>query len=95
MANTKSAQKQAKQNIVRAKRNLARSTAVRTAIKKVLVALEQTQDLEQAKLLLRDAQAKVARARGKGLFHANTASRKVSRLAKRMAALEKETSPAR
>jgi small subunit ribosomal protein S20 len=85
MANTKSAKKSALQSEKRRVRNLARRTAIKTAIKKVLVAAEQGAPVEQTTLLLRDAQAKLARAKGKGLLHANTASRKMSRLSKRVA----------
>ena len=89
MANIKSAQKQAKQNIVKRQRNLARKTAIKTAIKKVLEAVEQEKNSEKAHLLLKDAEAKMARAKGKGVLHARTASRKISRLAKKVAAHKK------
>lgn len=86
MANSKSAQKQARQNIKKRKKNIARKTSVKTAIKKVLTAVEKEQDIAKIQELLRDAQAKIARAKNKGVLHANTASRKVGRLAKRVAA---------
>ena len=86
MPNIASAKKRAKQTIVRNTRNAARKSAVKTVIKKVLVAIE-NKDVEAAKALLKDAQACVARARGKGVLHANTASRTISRLAKRVSAV--------
>lgn len=86
MANIKSAKKRAQQADVKRKRNLARKTAVKTAIKKVLVAIERTEDKAKVAELLREAEAKIARARGKGLLHKSTASRKISRLAKKVAA---------
>ena len=89
MANTKSAQKQARQNVVRRQRNLARKTAIKTAIRKVLESLEKGGDLAETKLLLKDAEAKLSRAGGKGVLHARTASRKISRLAKKVAAHKK------
>jgi small subunit ribosomal protein S20 len=89
MANIKSAKKAMRQAEVRRKQNLARRTALKTATKKVRTALETTQDVDSVKTLLREAEAKFARAKSKGLIHANTASRKISRLAKRVAALEK------
>lgn len=89
MANTKSAQRQAKKNIVKAKKNLARRSAIKTSVKKVLVALEQTVDVEQLKALLKDAESKLSRAKGKNTLHPKTASRKVSRLAKKVAAAAK------
>ncbi|MCL4361043.1 30S ribosomal protein S20 [Candidatus Dependentiae bacterium] len=85
MANIKSAKKKAKQDIVRTERNLARATAIKTAIKKVLAAVAQAADFEQTKVLLKDVEAKLARAKSKGLLHANTASRKLSRLSKKVA----------
>lgn len=85
MANTKSAKKAAKQNEKRRIKNLARRTAIKTAIKKVLAATEDKNFSESnAQSLLNDAAAKLARAKSKGLIHANTASRKLSRLAKRL-----------
>ncbi|HSW73965.1 MAG TPA: 30S ribosomal protein S20 [Candidatus Limnocylindria bacterium] len=92
MANIKSAKKQAKQAEVKRKINLARSTAIKSAIKKVLVALEEGQNISQTKALLRDAQAKMARACGKRLMHSNTSSRKIGRLAHKVAAAERTAS---
>ena len=86
MANTASAKKSAAQNEKRRVRNLSRRSAIKTAIKKVLTALENGVSAEQANTLLRDAHAQLSRAKGKGLVHANTAARKSSRLAKRVAA---------
>jgi len=90
MANTKSAKKQARKNITRREINLARRTAMKTSIKKVITALEQEQDEKTIQTLLRQAEAKLARAKGKGLIHARTASRKVSRLAKKVAQATKK-----
>lgn len=91
MANTKSAQKQAKQNIVKRKRNLARRTSIKTSVKKVLAAVEQSSP-EAAQTMLRDAEAKMARASNKSVMHKNTARRKISRLAKKVAALTRSKS---
>jgi small subunit ribosomal protein S20 len=89
MANLDSAKKKARKDIVRYEINLARRTAVKTAIKKVLVALEQGSDIETTKTLMREAESKLARAKGKGVMHRNTAARKISRLAQRVAAAQK------
>jgi small subunit ribosomal protein S20 len=91
MANIKSAKKQARQNEVARVRNLARTTSIKTAIKKVLMALEEGQDASKTQELLKVAQAQLARAKNKRVLHANTASRKISRLAKRVAAANRET----
>lgn len=84
MANIKSAKKQAKQNIKRRAINLARKTAIKTAMKKVFTALEKQEPIEKTKELLRDAEAQLARAKNKGVLHANTVQRKISRLAKKV-----------
>ena len=86
MATIKSAKKRARQNIKRHGINLTRKTAIKTAVKKVLKAVEE-KDLETARKLLKVAQAQIARAKGKGIFHANTAARKVGRLTKKVNAI--------
>ena len=68
MANIKSAKKSAKQSEVKRQRNLARKTAMKTALKKVLVALEKNEDVAKVKVLLQEAEAKISRARGKGIL---------------------------
>ena len=88
MANSKSAKKCVLQNEKRRVKNCARRSAIKTAVKKVLTAIEST-DLTNVETLFNQAQAKIARARGKRLLHANTAARKVSRLAKKMNAAKK------
>ena len=88
MANIKSAKKRAKQSEVKRVRNAARRTSVKSAIKKVMVAVKNS-DKAGAQELLRDAEAKIARARGKGLFHRNTAARKISVIAKEVARIER------
>ncbi len=85
MANIKSAKKKAKQDIKRTKINLNRKTSVKSAIKKVVEALKSGQDLAKTKELLKEAESKLARAKSKGVIHKRTASRKVSRLAKKVA----------
>lgn len=90
MANIKSAKKRARQNVVRRQKNVGRKTALKTAVKKVLTALEKG-DLNMAEVLLRDAEAQMARAASKRVIKKNTASRKVGRLAKKVAAAKKAT----
>ena len=89
MPNIKSAKKLAKQSEVQRTRNLARKTAVKTAIKKVLVALEQGKKDDAVIVLLRNAESQLSRAKGKGVLHKNTVSRKIGRLAKKVAAAKK------
>ena len=80
MPNIKSAKKQARQNIVRRLRNKARKTEIKTLIKQFEDAVE-TKNFSVAQDLLRQAEAKLARAKSKGVIHWRTASRKTSRLA--------------
>lgn len=85
MANIKSSKKRAKQSLNRREINLARKTSIKTVLKKVLVALGKQEDITKVQELLKDAESKIARARGKGLLHKNTAARKIGRLAKKVA----------
>jgi len=85
MPNIKSSKKRALQTTKKTLRNQARRSSLKTAIKKVIVALE-LNDADNAKALLIAAESKIASAKGKGLMHRNTAARKISRLAKKVAA---------
>ncbi len=86
MPNIKSAKKRVLQTAKRQQRNQARKSSVKTATKKVVVAIEISDNVEATKALLVAAESKIARAKGKGLMHRNTAARKISRLAKKVAA---------
>lgn len=86
MANIKSAKKKARQAIVKRARNLSRRSALKTAVRTVLDALKEGKDAVTTQNLLKEAQAKFARAKGKNSIHANTAARKIGRLAKKVAA---------
>lgn len=92
MANIKSAKKRALQTIKKQKKNLARRSALKTAVKKVLTAVATSEDVEKTKALLREAESKIARAKGKGTLHKKTAQRKISRLAKRVSLFERAQS---
>lgn len=85
MANIKSAAKRAKQSVVRRERNYARKSSMKTAIKKLMTAIENGEEAAVTISLFREAEAKIARAKGKGLLHSGSASRKISRLAKKVA----------
>ncbi|MBM17990.1 MAG: 30S ribosomal protein S20 [Epsilonproteobacteria bacterium] len=84
MANKKSAKKRVLQNKKRHAINVARKSAIKTAVKKVVAALNADKKQEEVQVLFNDVQAKYARAKSKGTFHAGTASRKVSRLAQKI-----------
>ncbi len=90
MANIRSSKKRAKQTQVRYTRNVARKSSIKTAIKKVMASIKSDDAIEVTKELLRDAEAKIARAKTKGVLHANTAARKISRLAKQVSAATKK-----
>jgi small subunit ribosomal protein S20 len=86
MANTASAQKRIRQTAKRTARNQARTSRMRTFIKKVELAVAGG-DKDAATAALRAAQPEMQRAAGKGVIHANTVSRKISRLSARVKAL--------
>ena len=85
MANIKSSKKRVLQTAKRQLRNQARKSSIKTAIKKVVLAVDSA-DVMTAKELLVAAESKIARAKSKGLMHRNTAARKISKLAKKVAA---------
>lgn len=86
MANVKSAKKRIRVNATKAARNKAIKSEVKTAIKKVDVAIMEN-NKEQAESALRAAVSIINKAASKGIFHRNTCSRKVSRLSKAVASL--------
>lgn len=79
MANSPSAKKRARQTDRRTVVNKARRSRVRTFIRKVEEAIL-SGDQSAALEALRAAQPEIIRGANKGILHANTASRKVSRL---------------
>ena len=83
MANTDSARKRIRQNIVRTARNQARKARMRTFIKKVEAAIA-SGDRGAANEALRVAQPEMQRAAGKGVAHKNTVARKLSRMTARI-----------
>ncbi len=84
MANHKSALKRNRQSLVRRDRNRANRTKVKTAVKKIDTAIEVEGSVEKAQEALLAAVPIIERAAVKGAFHKKTASRKVSRLTKRV-----------
>ncbi|QQN72967.1 MULTISPECIES: 30S ribosomal protein S20 [Croceicoccus] len=86
MANTPQARKRIRRNERRAEVNGNRMARIRTFLKKVETAIE-SGDSNAAKTALHDAQPELARGVARGAIHKNTASRKMSRLSKRVAAL--------
>jgi small subunit ribosomal protein S20 len=86
MANTKSAQKAVRKIARRTAVNKSRRSQMRTYVRKVEDAIA-ANDASAAADALRSAEPLVARAAQKGILHKNAASRKISRLAKRVKAL--------
>lgn len=86
MANSPQARKRIRRNNARTVINHSRLGRIRSAIKKVETALE-AGDKTAATDAYRAMQPELQRGVGKGVFHKNTAARKLSRLSKRIAAL--------
>ncbi len=86
MANTSSAKKATRKIVRRAAINKNRRSRVRTYVRQVEEALA-SGDQAAAAAAFKTAQPELMRAAGKGVMHRNTASRKVSRLAKRLKTL--------
>ena len=86
MANTKSAKKAVRQITRRTIANKARRSHMRSTVRKVEEAIASgSKDAAQA--ALKEAEPVMARTAQKGMLHRRTASRKVSRLAKRVSAM--------
>jgi small subunit ribosomal protein S20 len=83
MANTTSAKKATRKIARRTEVNKSRRSRVRGFIRKVEEAIA-SGDQVLAQAALKAAQPELMRAATKGVLHANTASRKVSRLASRV-----------
>ena len=86
MANTASAKKATRKMERRTLINKSRRSRVRTFVRKVEEAIA-SGNQQAAADALKAAQPELMRAAGKGVLHRNTASRKVSRLARRVKAL--------
>ena len=86
MANTSSAKKAVRKIARRTAVNRSRRSEMRTYVRKVEEALA-SGDATAAQQALNDAAPTIMRAAQKGIVHVNTASRKVSRLTKRVKAL--------
>lgn len=86
MANHASAKTRVRRNERRAVINTNRRSRIRTFIKKVEVAIEsgKAKDAQEA---LKNAQPEILRGVAKGIYHKNTAARKISRLSARIKAL--------
>ncbi|GAA6180555.1 30S ribosomal protein S20 [Shimia sp. NS0008-38b] len=86
MANSPQAKKRARQNERRLEVNKARRSRIRTELRKVEEAIA-SGDKEAATAALRSAQPELMRGVTKGVYHKNTAARKMSRLSSRVKSL--------
>ena len=86
MANTSSAKKNVRKMARKTAVNKARRSAVRTNIRRVEDAIT-AGDKAAATEALKAAEPAMMRAVSRGVFHKNTASRKISRLSKRVKAI--------
>ena len=87
MATHKSALKRQKQSEKRSLRNVHIRSTLKTLIKKVRLAVE-ANDIDKARTALAEAIPAIDKAKSQGVIHRNTASRKVSRLTKRVNSLQ-------
>jgi small subunit ribosomal protein S20 len=86
MANTTSARKAARKIARRTEINKARRSRMRTAVRQVEEAIA-AGDRSKALEAMKNAEPQLKRAAQQGQIHRNSASRKVSRLTKRIAKL--------
>lgn len=86
MANTPQSKKRARQNERRYAVNKARRSRIRTYLRRVEEAIG-AGDKDAAQTALRAAQPELMRGVTKGVYHKNTAARKMSRLTARVKAL--------
>ncbi|GGX74757.1 30S ribosomal protein S20 [Litorimonas cladophorae] len=86
MANTSSAKKNVRKMARKTAVNKARRSSVRTFLRRVEEAIT-AGDKTAATAALQQAEPALMRAVSKGVFHKNTASRKISRLNKRVKAI--------
>ena len=87
MANIKSAKKRILVNQARADRNKSIKSSVKTAIKKADAAIA-AGDQAAAQEALKNATSAMDKACKKGVYHQNTASRKISRMSKAVNAVK-------
>ncbi|WP_281981049.1 30S ribosomal protein S20 [Thalassorhabdomicrobium marinisediminis] len=86
MANTRQAKKRARQNEARFQVNKARRSRIRTFMRRAEEAIA-SGDKDAATAAVRALQPELMRGVTKGVFHKNTAARKMSRLVARVKAI--------
>ncbi|MBW2193445.1 MAG: 30S ribosomal protein S20 [Deltaproteobacteria bacterium] len=86
MANHKSAEKRARQNLNRRMNNKSSKTRFKNVIKEVQLAVNE-KSVETAQSKLNAAKSVIDKAAKKGVIHKNTAARTISRLSKHVDAI--------
>jgi small subunit ribosomal protein S20 len=86
MANTSSAKKRVRRDERKTATNISRRSRIRTFIKRVETAIE-TGDKDAANAALKSAQPELMRGVTRGVVNKNAASRKISRLSRRIKAI--------
>jgi len=86
LANIKSAKKRAKQAVVRNARNASQRSMMRTALKKVIKAID-AKDKPGAESAYKTAEPLLDRYSSRGLIHKNKANRHKSRITARIKAI--------
>ncbi|HPC47406.1 MAG TPA: 30S ribosomal protein S20 [Deltaproteobacteria bacterium] len=86
MANHPSALKRHRQSQKRRLRNKSYKSAINTSVKKIFASLSE-KDTEKAKAYAVQAISRIDKAVTKGILHRNTASRKISRIVKKIGSL--------
>ena len=92
MAHHSSAKKRIRQTAKRTEINRARTSRIRTFIKRVEQAVA-SGDRESAEHALRTAEPEIRRGVNKGVLKLNTASRRISRLSKKVNAMAESPRP--
>lgn len=87
MATHKSAEKRDRQSVKRRERNISAKSAIKTKVKAVVGAVE-TKDKQASVKALQAAIPALDKAAVKGVIHRKNASRKISRLTKKINALQ-------
>ena len=79
----KSTEKRARQNTKQYHQNKAIKSSIKTGVKNLLTVLE-AKNREEGVLLLKKVSSTISKAASKGVIHSKTASRRISRLTKRV-----------
>jgi len=87
LATHKSAEKRDRQSKVRRERNIAAKSAIKTKVKSVIAAVE-SKNKETSANMLKATVPALAKAAAKGLIHKKNASRKISRLTRKVNAIQ-------